>query len=93
MAPTEGNKALLAAFDRASRHLGFGPVGMDNPGPRRRRRCLLHRRQRVRRSSNGLGPGGTGGHTVNETLQVPTVAMQVARTAVLLHRITRGELR
>ena len=92
MAPTDGNKALLAAFDRASRHLGFGPVGMDNPA-RAGAADVSFIAATVPQVIDGLGPGGTGGHTVNETLQVPTVAIQVARTAVLLHRITRGELR
>ena len=92
MAPTEGNKALLAAFDRASRHLGFGPVGMDNPA-RAGAADVSFIAATVPQVIDGLGPGGIGGHTVNETLQVPTVAMQVARTAVLLNRITRSELR
>ncbi|MCC7051977.1 MAG: M20/M25/M40 family metallo-hydrolase [Gemmatimonadaceae bacterium] len=89
MAPTEGNRALLAAFDRASRDLGFGPVGMDNPA-RAGAADVSFIAATVPQVIDGLGPGGTGGHTVHETLLTRTVAMQVARTAVLLHRVTRA---
>ena len=92
MAPTAGNRALLAEFDRASRHLGYGPVGMDNPA-RAGAADVSFVAATIPQIIDGLGPGGTGGHTVNETLQVKTVVMQIARTAVLLHRITRTELR
>lgn len=92
MAPTAGNRALLAEFDRASRHLGFGPVGMDNPA-RAGAADVSFIASIVPQVIDGLGPGGAGGHTVNETIQLRTVAMQVARTAVLLHRITRAPLR
>ena len=88
MAPKPGNTALLAEFDRASRHLGFGPVGMDNPA-RAGAADVSFVAATVPQVIDGLGPGGTGGHTVNETLQTRTVAIQIARTAVLLNRITR----
>ncbi len=89
MAPKAGNTALLAEFDRASRHLGFGPVGMDNPA-RAGAADVSFVAATVSQVIDGLGPGGTGGHTVNETLQTRTVAIQIARTAVLLNRITRA---
>jgi len=44
----------------------------------------------VRQVIHGPGPGGTGGNTVNETLDVLTVAVHIARTAVLLDRITKA---
>ena len=87
MAPTAGNRALLAEFDRASRHLGFGPVGMDNPA-RAGAADVSFVAATVPRIIDGLGPGGTGGHTVNETVDLRSVPVQIARTAVLLHRIT-----
>ncbi len=91
MAPTPGNMALLGALDRASRNLGFGPVGMDNPA-RAGAADVSFIAATVPQVIDGLGPGGTGGHTVNETLDVRTVAVQIARTAVLLNRITRSEV-
>lgn len=88
MAPKPGNTALLAVLDRASRDLGYGPVGMDNPA-RAGAADVSFIAATVPQVIDGLGPGGTGGHTVNETLQTRTLAMQIARTAVLLNRITK----
>jgi glutamate carboxypeptidase len=88
MAPTAGNRALLAEFDRASRHLGFGPVGMDNPA-RAGAADVSFIAATVPQVIDGLGPGGTGGHTVNETIDLRTVSVQIARTALLLSRITQ----
>ena len=89
MAPAPGNLSLLAEFDRASRHLGFGAVGMDNPA-RAGAADVSFIAATVPSVIDGLGPGGTGGHTVNETVNLRTIPMQIARTAVLLNRITRG---
>ena len=88
-APTAGNTALLAQFNRASRNLGFGEVGMDNPA-RAGAADVSFIASTVPQVIDGLGPGGSGGHTVNETLQTRTLAVQIARTAVLLNRITRA---
>lgn len=87
MAPKPGNLSLLAALDKASRDLGLGPVGMDNPA-RAGAADVSFIAATVPQVIDGLGPGGTGGHTVNETIDLRTVAVQVARTAVLLNRIT-----
>lgn len=92
MAPTDGNRALLAEFDRASRQLGFGPVGMDNPA-RAGAADVSFVAAMIPSIIDGLGPGGTGGHTVNETADLRRIPMQIARTAVLLHRITRSVVR
>ncbi len=89
MAPKAGNTALLEEFSRASRNLGYGSVGMDNPA-RAGAADVSFVASTVPQVIDGLGPGGTGGHTVNETLQTRTVAIQIARTAVLLNRITRA---
>ena len=89
MAPKAGNTALLEAFSRASRNLGYGAVGMDNPA-RAGAADVSFVASTVPQVIDGLGPGGTGGHTVNETIQTRTVAMQIARTAVLLNRITQS---
>ena len=62
--PQAGNLDLLAAFDRASRHLGLGPVGMDNPA-RAGAADVSFIAASVPRAIDGLGLAGTGGHTVN----------------------------
>ncbi len=88
MAPKAGNMALLGALDRASRHLGYGPVGMDNPA-RAGAADVSFIAAMVPQVIDGLGPGGTGGHTVAETADLRSFAVQIARTAVLLNRITK----
>ena len=88
MAPKAGNASLLEAFSRASRNLGLGAVGMDNPA-RAGAADVSFIAATVPQVIDGLGPGGTGGHTVNETLQTRTLRMQIARTAVLLNRVTQ----
>lgn len=88
MAPTAGNLALLASLDRTSRDLGLGAVGMDNPA-RAGAADVSFIAATVPQIIDGMGPGGTGGHTVNETADLRSFAVQVARTAVLLHRITK----
>ncbi len=89
MAPSAGNRALLAEFDRASRHLGFGAVGMDNPA-RAGAADVSFIAAAVPSVIDGLGPGGTGGHTVTETVDLRSIPIQIARTAVLLNRITKA---
>jgi acetylornithine deacetylase/succinyl-diaminopimelate desuccinylase-like protein len=39
--------------------------------------------------SYGLGPGGGNDHTVDEWIDLPTLAMQSKRAAVLMHRLAR----
>ena len=92
MAPTPGNRALLAEFDRVSRLLGFGAVGMDNPA-RAGAADVSFVAATIPQIIDGLGPGGTGGHTVDETVDLRSIPIQIARTAVLLHRITKSTIR
>ena len=37
---------------------------------------------------DGLGPGGGNAHTVEEWIDLPTLAIQTKRAAVLMHRLT-----
>ena len=92
MAPTPGNRALLAEFDRVSRQLGFGAVGMDNPA-RAGAADVSFVAATIPQIIDGLGPGGTGGHTVDEIVDLRSIPIQIARTAVLLHRITKSTIR
>ena len=36
---------------------------------------------------DGLGPGGGNDHTVDEWIDLPTLALQTKRAAVLMHRL------
>jgi glutamate carboxypeptidase len=42
---------------------------------------------------DGLGPGSAGGHTVNETADPRTIAIQAKRAAVLMYRLTQEKVK
>lgn len=88
LAPSDGNRRLLAMFDAASRDLGFGPVGADDPA-RAGAADISFTEGLVEMALDGVGLMGTGGHTVNETADLRTLGMQAKRVAVTLARLAR----
>jgi len=89
LAPTDGNRALLAVFDEVSRDLGFGPVTPVDPR-NAGAADVSFTAGLVEMAIDGLGPGGGNDHTVDEWIDLPTLAMQTKRAAVLLHRLHRS---
>ena len=92
MAPTDANYALLLRLDEVSRDLGFGPVEAVDPG-RRGAADVSFVADVVGAALDGLGVVGSGGHTVNETVELETIPLMAKRAAVLLYRLSRGEAR
>lgn len=88
--PTEGNRALLARFDAASRDLGYGPVAATDPA-RAGAEDISFTAGRTPAALDALGLKGSGGHTVEETADLRTLTIPAARTAVMLGRIARGD--
>ncbi len=88
LAPTEGNRQLLALFDRVSRDLGFGPVTAVDPRSAGAA-DISFTAGLVEMAIDGLGPGGGDDHTVNERIDLPTLTLQAKRAAVLLYRLSR----
>jgi glutamate carboxypeptidase len=88
LAPTEGNRRLLALFDEVSRDLGFGPVDAVDPS-RAGAADVSFTAGLVEMAIDGIGLMGTGGHTVEETADLRALPMQAKRVAVLLHRLAR----
>jgi len=86
LALTDGNRRLLAIFDQASRDLGFGPVGADDPA-RAGAADVSFTDGLVEMAIDGVGLMGTGGHTVEETAELPTLGIQAKRVAVTLARL------
>ena len=88
MAPTDGNRAVLAVLDAVSRDLGYGPIVPQDPGERGagdisfvcngRLACL-----------DGLGAMGENDHAPGEYLEVSTLPMLTQRAALLVYRLTR----
>ena len=88
LAPSEGNRRLLARFDQASRDLGYGPVGADDPA-RAGAADISFTEGLVEMAIDGVGLMGTGGHTVEETADLRTLGVQAKRVAVTLSRLAR----
>ncbi len=88
LSPSEGNDRLLAVFDQVSRDLGFGPVAPVDPR-NAGAADVSFTTGLVDMAIDGLGPGGGNDHTVDEWIDLPTLAMQTKRAAVLMLRLTR----
>jgi len=88
LAPTEGNRRLLARLDQVSRDLDYGPVGAVDPR-RAGAADVSFTSGLVEMALDGLGAGGGDDHTVREWIDLRTLTIQAARTAVLLHRLAR----
>lgn len=88
MAPSEGNKKLLAYFSKVSEDLGFGKV--DPVNPRKAGAAdISFVANKVEMALDGLGLGGANDHSINETGEIKTLAIQAKRTAVLLYRLSQ----
>jgi glutamate carboxypeptidase len=88
LAPTDGNRALLAHYDRASRDVGAGPVAAVDPD-RAGAADVSFVAGHVPMILDGVGLMGDGGHTVKETADLKTLPSQTKRAAVLLYRLSR----
>lgn len=89
MPPTEGNRALLAAYDSASRALGYGPVRALDPGQRGAGDVSFV--APYVDALDGLGADGLGSHTPREEVNLNSLPMQTERAAVLIYRLTQGK--
>jgi glutamate carboxypeptidase len=88
LAPSDGNRQLLALYDRVSRDLGFGSVTAVDPRSAGAA-DVSFTAGLVEMALDGLGPGGGDDHTVNEFIDLPTLSLQAKRAAVLLYRLSR----
>lgn len=88
MAPTDGNRRLLAVLDQVSRDLGQGPVGIDNPA-RAGAADVSFVAGIVPMIIDGLGLAGTGGHTDKETADLSELPRLTKRAAILFYRLTQ----
>ena len=88
LAPTEGNRELLARFDQASRDLGFGAVTAVDPRMAGAADISFVGGV-VPMALDGLGLLGGGNHTEKEFADLRTFRIQTQRLALLLHRLGR----
>ncbi len=87
LAPTDGNRRLFDLFDRASRDLDLGPLEPVDPN-RAGAADVSFVAGHVPMIVDAVGLKGRDGHTVNETADLPVLAMQAKRAAVVLLRLS-----
>lgn len=89
MAPTAGNRRLLAMYDQASRDLGYGPVAAVDPS-RAGAADVSFVASKVPMIIDGVGLSGHDDHTEKETADLRMLAPLTKRAALLIYRLTGG---
>ncbi len=89
MAPTEGNRRLLAVYDAASRDLGLGPVVAVDPS-KAGAADVSFVANLVPMAIDGIGLAGADDHTDKETADLRMLAPLTKRAAVVLYRLGRA---
>lgn len=90
MAPTDGNRTLLAMYDRASQDLGFGPVVAVDPS-RAGAADVSFVASIVPMAIDGIGLSGRDDHTDRETADLRMLPSQTKRAALLMYRLTQAK--
>jgi glutamate carboxypeptidase len=86
MAPTDGNRALLALHDTASRALGLGAVSAVDPG-KAGAADVSFVAGLVPRIIDGVGLAGHDDHSPQETADLRTLAVRAKRAALTMTRL------
>lgn len=86
LAPAPAHDALLAAYDRASRDLGAGPVVASNPDDAGAADVSFVATL-VPMVMDGVGLAGDGGHSIREHGDLASLALNARRVALTLQRL------
>jgi glutamate carboxypeptidase len=89
MAPTDGNRRLLARYDAASRALGLPPVEAVDPS-RAGAADVAFVASEVPMLIDGIGLMGHDDHSAMETADLRTLPTQTKKAAILLSRLSAG---
>ena len=87
MAPTAGNLKLVALLNSINGDLGIKPMPILDPI--RRGAGDISFVAKYVDGIAGLGPQGSGGHTVKEEMDLASFNLQVERAALMIYRLTR----
>lgn len=87
MPVTPGGEALLAQIDAVNQALGLGPARAFPPLQRGAGDVSFVAKYIA--GVDGLGASGSGGHTVRERVNLPSITTATKRAAVLIYRLTR----
>jgi len=88
MAPSDGNRRLLAQYDGVSRDLGLGPVTAVDPS-KAGAADVSFVAGLVPMALDGIGLAGADDHTDKETADLAMLAPLTKRAAVLIYRLSR----
>jgi glutamate carboxypeptidase len=89
MAPSEGNRRLLAMYDAVSRDLGLGPVVAVDPS-KAGAADVAFVATRVPMALDGIGLAGRDDHTDKETADLRMLPALTRRAAILIYRLSHG---
>ena len=87
MAPTEGNRRILASLNAVSRDLGVAEMAEYDPARRGAADSSF-----VANDTDvlaGLGAAGDGAHAVGESIELDSLPLQAKRVAILITRLSR----
>ena len=87
MAPTEGNRALLARLNRVNVDMGLDQMGELDPMDRGAGDISF-----VANDTDGLvglGPAGSGSHAPGESVDIASIFKQAKRAAILMSRLAK----
>jgi len=87
MAPTEGNRALLARLNIVNRDMGLPE--MEAVDPLRRGAGDIGFVAADVDGLVGLGSAGERSHAPGETVDIPSIARQAKRAAILMSRLAK----
>jgi glutamate carboxypeptidase len=87
MAPTEGNRALLARLNGVNRDMGLAEMGELDPVKRGAGDISFVAGDMD--SLAGLGPHSSSSHAPGETVDIPSIFKQAKRAAILMSRLAR----
>lgn len=90
MAPTEGNRALLARLNAINADLGLEPMAEFPPGQRGAADSSFVA-PLVDAVLAGMGADGAGSHAEGESVDLTSVSRQAQRAAILMSRLAHGE--
>lgn len=88
MAPTDGNKRLLALHDQASRDLGLGPVTAVDPS-KAGAADVSFVAGLVPMIIDGVGLAGHDDHSPQETADLRSLSVRAKRAALTLYRLSQ----
>ena len=88
MAPTAGNRQLLALHDEASRALGLGTVSAVDPG-KAGAADVSFVAGLVPMAIDGIGLAGHDDHSPQETADLKSLSVRAKRAALTIYRLSK----